>query len=147
MGWIWIGCGDNDALNTGGKNGFGARRGASVGATGFERDVEGGAPQGFATGHGGAERFDFSVRSTGAVMAALAYFPSAPNQDGADHRIRRGLPIGTGGEAKSQTHPGLISRGVARHVPVTRRQKTALPKIVWRRRAEDHRVVPPVRRT
>ena len=68
MFWVGVGSANDDALDAGGLDGLGAGRGAAMGATGFQRDVERRAAWIVAVALRIVQGFDLPMRQAGPMM-------------------------------------------------------------------------------
>lgn len=100
MPGIRVGRRDDHPGDTAPEDRVGAGRGAPVGGTGFQRDVESGAPDVVPVRPGVTEGLDLGVGMTGAAMPAPTDDLRSAGEDGADERVRRGLPRRLPGEAQ-----------------------------------------------
>src|ERR1019366_5062331 len=101
---IRIGGADDDAPDAGGDDGIRARRRATVRATRFERDVKCRAARIVAAFLRVAERLDFRMRQTGALMPATPDDFPAFHQHCADHRNWRSRAVAAPGKPEGVSH-------------------------------------------
>lgn len=112
VGRVGIGGGNDHPSDPGGDDGLGAGRGASVGAAGFECDVEGGTPRLATVAIGVAKGLDLGVGLAGALMPAFAEDPTVADKNGADHRVGAGSTPSATGQREGPAHePGIGDRG------------------------------------
>ena len=112
VGRVGIGGGNDHPADAGGDDGLGAGRGASVGAAGFECDVEGGTPWLATVAIGVAKGLDLGVGLAGALMPAFAKDPTVADENGADHRVGAGSTPRATGQREGPSHePGIGDRG------------------------------------
>ena len=111
---IGVGCGGDDALNTGGDEGMGARAGAAGVITGLEGDVGGSAFESVACmllGH--PERNDFGVVEKVIFVPAFAdHLAGAVKDNAADGRVGRGDGDAASGQFESAGHPVEVEFGL-----------------------------------
>ncbi len=106
---IGIGHRRDDARHTGGNQGLGARRRATVVAARLQRDIGGGA-MGLVTGC--MQGMHFGVRFAGFFVPAFADDPAIANQHTTDAGVgRQGRPQATLGELQGARHHAVINGG------------------------------------
>jgi hypothetical protein len=87
--WIWVGSANDNPCDSRRFNGRSARRRATVGATRLQRHVKRGPAWIVSASLRIAQRFDFCMGHAGLPMPAASDDLTAPNQNGAHHRIGR----------------------------------------------------------
>jgi hypothetical protein len=106
--WERIAHGDDDALNPGGYDRFGARRRLAVMAARFERDVHRRACKALTSR---SECIDLSMRAAKSLMPAFADDLAAANDHAADHGVRLDITLPAARKLQRTEHvAGVVGR-------------------------------------